>query len=58
MEWHYTNEERKDQKWTRTCFSVNRTIFANSVLELRTREIDTVNDYERAVEWVRNNFRE
>ena len=26
-------------------------------LELRTREIDTVNDYERAVEWVRNNFR-
>ena len=27
-------------------------------LELRTREIDTVNDYERAVEWVRNNFRE
>ena len=25
-------------------------------LELRTREIDTVNDYERAVEWVRNNF--
>ena len=27
-------------------------------LELRTREIDTVNDYERAVELVRNNFRE
>ena len=27
-------------------------------LELRTREIDTVNDYERAVEWVRNNFRD
>lgn len=27
-------------------------------LELRTREIDTVNDYEGAVEWVRNNFRE
>ena len=27
-------------------------------LKLRTREIDTVNDYERAVEWVRNNFRE
>lgn len=27
-------------------------------LELRTREVDTVNDYERAVEWVRNNFRE
>ena len=27
-------------------------------LELRTREIDMVNDYERAVEWVRNNFRE
>ena len=27
-------------------------------LELRTREIDTVNDYERAVGWVRNNFRE
>lgn len=25
-------------------------------LKLRTREIDTVNDYERAVEWVRNGF--
>lgn len=25
-------------------------------LEARTREIDTVNDYERAVEWVRNSF--
>lgn len=25
-------------------------------LELRTREIDTVNDYERAVEWVKNGF--
>lgn len=25
-------------------------------LELRTREIDTMNDYERAVAWVKNNF--
>lgn len=25
-------------------------------MELRTREIDTINDYERAVKWVRNNF--
>ena len=25
-------------------------------LELRTREIDTVSDYERAVEWVKNGF--
>lgn len=25
-------------------------------LEVATREIDTVNDYERAVEWVRNSF--
>lgn len=25
-------------------------------LEVRTREIDTINDYERAVEWVRNSF--
>ena len=25
-------------------------------LEIRTREIDTFNDYERAVEWVRNGF--
>lgn len=25
-------------------------------MELRTREIDTINDYERAVAWVRNNF--
>lgn len=23
---------------------------------LRTREIDTINDYERATEWVRNGF--
>lgn len=27
-------------------------------LQLRTREIDTVNDYERAVAWVKNNFRD
>lgn len=26
-------------------------------LEVRTHEIDTVNDYERAVEWVKNGFR-
>lgn len=26
-------------------------------LELRTREIDTIHDYDRAVEWVRNGFR-
>ncbi|MCI8377461.1 MAG: NTP transferase domain-containing protein [Lachnospiraceae bacterium] len=26
-------------------------------LEVRTREIDTVNDYERAVEWVKNSFK-
>lgn len=25
-------------------------------LEVRTREIDTINDYERAVEWVRNGY--
>jgi len=28
-----------------------------SFMELRTREIDTVNDYERAVAWVRNGFK-
>lgn len=26
-------------------------------LELRTKEIDTINDYERAVEWVKNGFK-
>ena len=26
-------------------------------LELRTREIDTINDYERAVAWVKNDFK-
>ena len=26
------------------------------VIRIRTREVDTVNDYERAVEWVKNNF--
>lgn len=25
-------------------------------LKLRTKEIDTINDYERAIEWVKNNF--
>ncbi len=25
-------------------------------MELRTREIDTINDYERAVAWVKNGF--
>lgn len=27
-------------------------------MELRTREIDTINDYERAVEWVKNHYEE
>lgn len=26
-------------------------------IELRTREIDTINDYERAIKWVKNGFR-
>ena len=26
-------------------------------MELRTREIDTINDYERAIEWVRNGYK-
>lgn len=26
-------------------------------MELRTREIDTINDYDRAVEWVKNGFK-
>lgn len=25
-------------------------------MEVRTREIDTINDYERAIQWVKNNF--
>lgn len=25
---------------------------------LRTREIDTINDYERAVDWVKNGFQD
>lgn len=28
------------------------------VIRIRTREIDTVNDYERAVAWVKNNYEE
>ncbi len=27
-------------------------------MELRTREVDTINDYERAVNWVKNGFQE
>ena len=27
-------------------------------MKLRTREIDTINDYERAVAWVKNKFNE
>lgn len=26
-------------------------------MELRTQEIDTINDYERAVQWVKNGFK-
>lgn len=25
-------------------------------LKLRTREIDTINDYEKAIAWVKNNY--
>lgn len=37
-------------------FQMVETYLPLPFMELRTREIDTINDYERAVNWVKNNY--
>ena len=37
-------------------FQMVETYLPLPFMELRTREIDTINDYERAVNWVRNHY--
>ncbi len=37
-------------------FQMIETYLPLPFIELRTREIDTINDYERAVKWVKNNY--
>lgn len=46
----------KMQNGTGHVFQMIEPYLPVSFLKLRTREIDTVNDYERAVEWVKNHF--
>lgn len=46
----------KMQNGTGHVFQLIEPYLPVSFLKLRTREIDTVNDYERAVEWVKNHY--
>ncbi len=49
-------KSQKMQNGTGHVFQMLEPYLPVPFLELRTREIDTVNDYERAVAWVKNNF--
>jgi CTP:phosphocholine cytidylyltransferase-like protein len=49
-------KSRKMLKGTGHVFQLIEPYLPVPFLELRTREIDTVNDYERAVAWVQNHF--
>ncbi len=49
-------ESRKMRNGTGHVFQLIEPYLPVPFLELRTREIDTVNDYERALAWVKNGF--
>ncbi|MCI8300742.1 MAG: NTP transferase domain-containing protein [Lachnospiraceae bacterium] len=51
-------KSRKMQNGTGHVFQLIEPYLPVPFLELRTREIDTVNDYERALAWVKNDFNE
>lgn len=57
-EWNGVTQmkSQKMQNGTGHVFQMLEPYLPIPFLELRTREIDTVNDYERAVAWVKNNF--
>lgn len=49
-------KSKKMQSGTGHVFQLIEPYLPLPFMELRTREVDTINDYERAVEWVKNNF--
>lgn len=49
-------KSRKMRNGTGHVFQLIEPYLPVAFMNLRTREIDTVNDYERAVEWVKNGF--
>ncbi len=49
-------KSQKMQNGTGHVFQLIEPYLPVPFMELRTREIDTINDYERAVEWVKNKF--
>ena len=57
-EWNGVTQmkSQKMQNGTGHVFQMIESYLPVPFLELRTREIDTINDYERAVAWVENNF--
>lgn len=57
-EWNGVTQmkSQKMQNGTGHVFQLIEPYLPIPFMELRTREIDTINDYERAVEWVKNNF--
>ncbi len=57
-EWNGITQIKRDkiQKGLGHVFQLIEPYLPMEFMEIRTREIDTVNDYERAVEWVRNGY--
>lgn len=57
-EWNGVTQmkSQKMQNGTGHVFQMLEPYLPVPFMELRTREIDTINDYERAVAWVKNNF--
>lgn len=58
-EWNGITQMRSQKMLTGTghVFQLIEPYLPVPFMELRTREIDTINDYERAVTWVRNGFK-
>lgn len=50
-------KSQKMLKGTGHVFQLIEPYLPVTFMKLRTREIDTINDYDRAVEWVKNGFR-
>lgn len=55
MEWDHADE--KQQNATGHVFQLIELHLPVPFVEVRTHEIDTINDYERTIQWVRNGFR-
>lgn len=52
------SRERGQLEWTGHVYQMLEPLLPIRAVEIHTKEIDTVNDYENAVKWVRNHYRD